>query len=160
MNLFDFDEYSRFLQTPHSFTDLENYICSKKEELDILKVKDNGEEYSTSFTVGERTFVFYSFMEKDNKWKISFHNELDYREIKRLNETDFFDFCLKFLLSLKMLLKNYIINDIQFLYFNKMERIDFLFNSVIFRFIMNDLCYKYSKRINRGSVNQITYIKQ
>jgi hypothetical protein len=160
MGLFSLTEFERFLQLSNSFSDIDQEFSTTFPTLEVVKEDSPIYDFCTLFTIGSKQFNFIAYIEEGNIWKISFHNENEYNNIKNLTKEQLFEYYYGFLTSLRMLLKEKKVKEIQFIFFNKMNCIERLLNNTqVFKFIMIDSGYKYSRNINRGSINQISYTK-
>ena len=157
------DEFQRFLNISNTFTEVDNLIIDNQELLSITDIQfDNtvSGKFLCKTTIGSHEFNFIAYRTYGKEWNIEFYDEREYLKIIKLTGMDLLAYFNSFHLFLRELFDTNDIQSIRFVFFNKMERIYFmLYDLKLFKFIMNEYDFTFSRKIKQGSITQISYVR-
>ena len=158
------EEFQRFLDTSNTFTEVDNRIIDNQELLPITDIQVdtsvNGRFLCKITISGVHEFDFIAHRVDGKEWKFEFYDEREYLNIFKLTGLDFLAYFKAFHLCLRELFDTNDVQSIRFVFFNKMERIYFmLYDLKLFKFIMNEYDFTFSRKIKQGSITQISYVR-
>lgn len=158
------EEFQRFLDTANTFTEVDDKIIDNQELLPVTNIQFDSSvsgRFLCKITISDaHEFNFIAYRGDFQEWKVEFYDEHEYFKIFNLAGMDLLAYFKAFHLCLREFFDTNDVQSIRFVFFNKMERIYFmLYDLKLFKFIMNEYDFTFSRKIKQGSITQISYVR-